>query len=427
MSSSQHVELVDRLRGMPTENEWLEFKRNRCTPSQLGKSLSALANSSCVVGAPVGYLVFGIDDESHDVVGTGFDPHRTKGNQGLLHWLSDGLHPRTGFDHLAVDHPGGRVVVFRVSPAKDQPVSFCGEAFVRIGRSKTSLDNHPAKARAIWSNGSDWCAQSCEQASLVDLDPAAIGMVRDRFLAKRSERAGEIREWDDQKLLTKVQLLRDGSVTNAAVILLGRPEASSLVSPVRTEITWSHRDHVGDSLDHGDIRPPFVFAGDRVLERIRSLTPRVHPGGTMPHDAVLRCDPWVIREALCNCIAHQDYSLLGRIVVVEWPDHVSLSNRGDFEPGDIETVIQENAPRQRHKNPFLVNAMAKLGLINMEGGGIKRMFDRQSERCLPMPAYDLSDPDAVTVRIPKYITDEDCSGPFVSEPELGLDGARHRV
>ena len=427
MSCIQHVELVDRLRGMPAENEWLEFKRNRCTPAQLGKSLSALANSSCVVGAPVGYLVFGIDDESHDVVGTAFDPHRAKGKQDLLHWLSAGLHPSTGFDQLAVDHPGGRVVVFRVSPAKDQPVSFCGEAFVRIGRSKTSLDSHPAKARAIWSNGSDWSAQPCGQASLDDLDPAAIGMVRDRFLAKCSERADEIREWDDQTLLTKAQLLRNGSVTNAAVILLGRPEASSLVSPIRAEVTLSRRDHLDDSLDHGDIRPPFVFAGDRLLERIRNLTPRVPPRGMTPHDAVLRCDPWVIREALYNSIAHQDYSLLGRIVVSEGPDYVSLSNRGDFEPGDIETVIQENAPRRRHRNPFLVNAMAKLGLITMEGGGIKRMFDRQRERGFPVPAYDLSEPDAVTVRIPKSITGEDCAVSFVLEPELGLDGAQHRV
>lgn len=427
MTSSQQVGLVDRLRGMPTENDWLEFKRNRCTPAQLGKSLSALANSSCVVGAPVGYLVFGIDDESHDVVGTGFDPHRAKGNQDLLHWLSAGLHPRTGFDHLAVDHPGGRVVVFRVSPAKDQPVRFCGEAFVRIGRSKTSLDGHPAKARAIWSNGFDWSAQPCEQGSLDDLDPAAIGMVRDRFLVKRAERAGEVREWDDQTLLTKAQLLRTGSVTNAAVILLGRPEASSLVSPSRAEITWSHRNHLDDSLDHGDIRPPFVFAGNQLLERIRSLTPCVPPRGTTPHDEVLRYDPWVIREALYNCIAHQDYSLLGRIVVSEGRHHVSLSNQGDFEPGDIETVIRANAPRRRYRNPFLVNAMAKLGLINMEGGGIKRMFDRQRERGFPVPVYDLSQPDAVTVRIPTKITNEECSDSFESQPGSGLDGARHRV
>lgn len=424
MTSKQQVKLVDRLRGFPSENEWLEFKRNRCTPAQLGKSLSALANSACLIGAPVGYLLFGIDDESHDVVGTDFDPHRAKGNQDLLQWLSAGLQPTTGFDQTTVHHPAGRVVLFQVSPANDQPVSFYGEAFVRIGASKTSLDGHPAKARAIWSNVSDWSAQPCEQASLDDLDPAAISMVRDRFLAKCSERTGEIRKWDDLTLLKNARILRNASVTNAALILLGRPDASSLLSPNQARIEWTLRDHIDDSLDHEDIRPPFVFAGDRLLRRIQGTTGRVLPRGTTTRSEALQYDPWVIHEALYNCIAHQDYSLLGRIVVVERPDHVSLSNRGDFQPRDIETVIRENAPQRRYRNQSLVNAMVELGLVNREGGGIKRMFDRQRERGLPMPVYDLSVPDAVTVRVPRRFTDEERSDSFVSQPESGLEGAR---
>ena len=176
MTSEQHVELVDRLRGMKTETEWLEFKRNRCTPAQLGECLSALANSACLIDEPFGYLLFGIDDQSHDVVGTNFDPYRAKGNQDLIHWLAAGLHPSTAFDHSVVDHPAGKVVVFRVSPAEDQPVSFYGKAFVRIGSSKTSLDGHPAKARAIWTNRRDWSERPCERASLDDLDPVAIRM-----------------------------------------------------------------------------------------------------------------------------------------------------------------------------------------------------------------------------------------------------------
>ena len=171
MTSNQQIELVDRLRGIPTETEWLEFKRNRYTPAQLGKSLSALANSACLMRKPAGYLVFGIDDESHDVVGTNFNPQRGKcgGKQGLLDWLAAGLHPRTEFDVSVIDHPAGRVVAFRVRPAKYQPVSFYGRAFVRIGRSKTSLDGHPAKARAIWANGIDWAAEHSERASFDDL------------------------------------------------------------------------------------------------------------------------------------------------------------------------------------------------------------------------------------------------------------------
>ena len=422
MTSSQHEELVDRLRGMATANEWLKFKRNRCKPAQLGEHLSALANSACLKHKPSGYLLFGIDDQSHDVVGTNFDSYRAKGkgNQDLLHWLSAGLHPSTAFDQSVVDHPAGKVVVFRVSPAEDQPVSFYGKAFVRIGSSKTSLDGYPAKARALWNNRLDWSAQPCERASLDDLDPAAIRMVRERFLAKHVERADEVGQWDDRTLLNKAQILQQGTVTNAAVILLGRPEASSLI-PGQSEITWALRDHRDDCLDREHLYPPFVFAGDRLLKLIRNLTVRVLPRGTTIPREVSQYDPWVIREALHNCIAHMDYYRHGRIVVVERPHEVSLSNLGEFRPRTIEAVIREDAPRRRHRNPFLVAAMAELGLVDQEGGGIKRMFDRQRKRGFPMPDYNSSELDAVTVRIPGRITDDDYSDFLVTHPELDLE------
>jgi ATP-dependent DNA helicase RecG len=76
MSTDEHVALIDRLRALPTETEWFEFKRNRFEPQEVGEYLSALANSACLAGQPRGYLVFGIDDETHAVVGHG-DPHRT--------------------------------------------------------------------------------------------------------------------------------------------------------------------------------------------------------------------------------------------------------------------------------------------------------------------------------------------------------------
>ncbi len=95
MSESQDIALIDELRGLPTETEWLEFKRNRYESQQIGEYLSALANSTCIAAKPTGYLVFGIDDETHGVVGTDFDPYNTKGrgNQDLLPWGGVGLHP----------------------------------------------------------------------------------------------------------------------------------------------------------------------------------------------------------------------------------------------------------------------------------------------------------------------------------------------
>ena len=145
MNDSSHVALIDHLRGLPAETEWLEFKRSFHEPEQLGQYLSALANSACLSSQSGGYLVFGINDESHEVIGTDFDPYTTKakGNQDLLPWLGAGLQPNTGFAVHLSDHPDGRVVLFEVGPARDQPVSFHRKAYVRVGASKTELSRHP--------------------------------------------------------------------------------------------------------------------------------------------------------------------------------------------------------------------------------------------------------------------------------------------
>ncbi len=90
MTERERIALIDRLRALPTETEWFELKRNRHEPQLLGEYLSALANAACLSGQPRGYLVFGIDDATHGVVGTDFDPYATKakGNQDLLPWLA---------------------------------------------------------------------------------------------------------------------------------------------------------------------------------------------------------------------------------------------------------------------------------------------------------------------------------------------------
>ncbi|MBW2059893.1 MAG: ATP-binding protein, partial [Deltaproteobacteria bacterium] len=150
MTQDKYIALIDRLGALPTETEWLEFKRNRYEPQVLGEYLSALANSASLAGQPCGYLLFGIDDKTHEVVGTKFGPYpaKGKGNQDLIHWLAMGLQPRPLFEVHVVEHPKGRVVIFEVGAARGQPVRFYGQAWIRIGTNKTLLRNHPEKERA---------------------------------------------------------------------------------------------------------------------------------------------------------------------------------------------------------------------------------------------------------------------------------------
>ena len=424
MNTAELTALLDRLCAEPRETEWLEFKANRYEPQALGEYLSALANSACLQGRPRGYLAFGIEDGSHAVVGTTFDPQaeKGKGEQLLPLWLSLGLRPNVGFEIHPFTYQGERVVLFEVLPAFDRSVEFYGTAYVRDGTSKTELSKYPEKARTIWNRRVDWSAQVCEQASLNDLEPQAIVKARREFATKFPAQAAAAAGWDDAMFLNKAKLTIRGGVTHAALLLLGKPEAPTLLAPAVARISWLLKNERNEDLDYEHFGPPFLLNVDKVLARIRNLTVRELPGGTLFPVELTQYDPWVIREALHNCIAHQDYGLRGRVQVVETPDTLLLTNVGGFLPGRVETVIEQDAPLEIYRNPFLAEAMVNLNMIDTQGGGIKRMFMKQRERFFPMPDYDLSQPERVMVKLRGRILDERYTRVLMSQSglELGL-------
>lgn len=416
------IALVDRLRHEPHESEWLEFKENWFEPQVIGEYFSALSNGACLAGKSRGYLVFGINDATHEVVGTNFDPYavKAKGKQDLLIWLSIGLQPNVGFETHILDHSDGRVVLFEIGAAWDRPVCFYGTAYIRVGSSRTKLSKHPDKERAIWSRRTDWSAELCERATPDDLHPDAIAKAREQFKIKHPSKVAEVAIWDDLTFLNKAKLAVHGAVTNTAIILLGKPEAASLLSPAVVKISWILKDGQNRELDYEHFGPPFILQVDRVLQRIRNLTLRTLPSGTLFPQEISQYDPWVIREGLHNCIAHQDYGLRGRINVVETPSSILLSNVGSFIPGAVETVIRQDAPLEVYRNPFLAEAMVSMNMIDTQGGGIKRMYQTQIKRFFPLPDYDLSQPDRVAVTVRGEVLDEKYSKLLMDRSDLDL-------
>jgi len=420
---SRLIRLVNELCQLSAETEWVEFKRDYHSPQLIGENISALANSACLKYKPKAYLLYGIRDNTHEVVGTSFDPYKTKGkgNQDLLPWVTSGLIPYLRFEVYIVNHPGGRVVLFEIDPARERPVNFYGKSFIRIGSSKTNLKGHPDKERAIWTRGNDWSAEICEDATLDDLDPEAVGKAREQFAVKHPSQERDVADWDDITLLNKARVLKQGRVTRAALLLLGRAESATLLSPAVAKISWILKDADNRELDYEHFGPPFLLAGDRLQSRIRNLVVRTMPSGTLFPVELTQYDFWVIREALHNCIAHQDYQLRGRIIVVEFPDRVILTNVGDFLPGDIETVIRQDAPQSIYRNTFLADAMVELNLIDTQGGGIKRMFETQRRRSFPLPDYDLVKSGTVTVNLNGRILDERYTRLLLERTDLDLE------
>lgn len=424
MPSELHTGL-DGLFGLPAETEWVEFKHNNDNPQEIGEYISAISNGAALHGKRFGYIVWGVEDGTHAVVGTTFRPRQAKkGNENLESWLLHQLSPRIDFTIHEFDHHGANIVLFEIQAANSAPVRFGGEEFIRVGSYKKKLKDYPEKERQLWrilsASPEDWSAQVVEGASLADLDPEALTFARAQYRQKHPQQAAEAEQWDDATFLNKAKLSVGGKITRTGLLLLGKAETAHLLSPAQARITWVLRDAAKLEKDYQHLEPPFLLAGDKVLQKIRNLTVRHLPSGTLFPQEVTQYDSWVIRETLHNCIAHQDYAMGGRINVVESPDTLVFTNLGSFIPGSVEEMIRSDAPPEVYRNPFLAQAMVNLNMIDTIGSGIKRMFTRQRERSFPMPDYELDDPKKVVVRLTGQVLDENYTRLLLNRTDLDL-------
>ena len=165
----------------------------------------------------------------------------------------------------------------------------------------------------------------------------------------------------------------------------------------------------------------YCLAVDKIYAKIRNLKYRYIKNGTLFPDEVDQYEPFVIREAINNCIAHQDYTKGGRINVVEMEDQLIFTNLGSFIPGSVEKVVKEDAPEEHYRNRFLATAMFNLKMVDTVGGGIRKMFNYQRERFFPMPEYDLSGGKVKVTVIGKVLDIEFARVLAQHERDLSLD------
>lgn len=367
--------------------------------------------------------MFGIEDGTHNIVGTSFSPStkKAKGNEDLEHWLVSRLSPKIHFTIHEIQIDGKAVVLFEIPAATDTPVSFFHEPYIRIGSLTKMLKHYPDRSRKLWQNqADDWSAEICHEATLEDLDTKAIAVARQVFADKNKRLAEDVKEWDDITFLNKAKITIRGQITNTAIILLGRYESTSFLSPAQAHITWILKGIDGIEKDYEHFEPPFLLVLDEVYNKIRNLNYRYMASGTLFPEEVQQYDPYIIREALSNAIGHQDYRLGGRIIVVEKEDSTLLfQNSGAFIPKTIENVLLQDAPEASYRNPFLVNAMVNLNMMDTIGSGIKKMYQIQSKRFFPLPDYDLSR-ERVGVKFTGKVLDQEYAKQLATVDNLTL-------
>ena len=404
--------------------EWKEFKSLKHSFS--GKTGDDIISYiSAISNMEGGYLVIGIEDGTHNIVGIqDFNNHTAQNIKlRLVEKCSNLDSDNFNVEEIITSDTAKTVWVLHIPKHLTRlPVYAHSKAWQRIEDSLVEMRKERMDAilkEPIVLND-DWSAQIVPNATLDDLDPTAIAKAREEYKEKNPKKAIECDEWDNEKFLNKAKVTIQGKITNTALLLLGKEESVHYLLPAIAKISWILKDEHNVEQDYEHFSPPFLLASTEVFKKIRNLTYRYMQDSTLFPTEIKMYDSYVIREALHNCIAHQDYSLRGRITVVETPYELFFSNVGSFIPQNIETVIEQDAPQPYYRNTFLAEAMVNLNMIDTIGSGIKRMFIEQRKRFFPLPDFDLSNPAKVVVKIIGRIWDENYTRLLMNKGDLEL-------
>lgn len=417
--------LLDSFRRLDSESECLEFKEAKTSYdfNKLGKYFSALSNESNLKGKDNAWLIFGIKDNPvpRIIVGSSYRANRAYLDSLKLEVANKTTNRITFTEIYELEYPEGRVVMFEIpSASRGIPTAWDGHYYGRDGESIGPLNIVELESIRRQTTIVDWSAQVVNSATITDLEPSAIQKARKEYVKKNPRRIAEINDWDDITFLNKAKVNIQGKITNTALLLLGKEESVHFLNPVVAKISWILKDKNNIELDYEHFGPPFILNTTGLFNKIRNLTYRYLDDSSLFPTEIKTYEPYVIREALHNCIAHQDYNLQGKITIVEKPDELIFTNLGSFLPGNIKTVIEQNAPQEYYRNTFLADAMVNLNMIDTIGSGIKRMFQEQRNRFFPMPDYNLCDPNKVEVRILGRIWDENYTKLLMSKTDLDL-------
>ena len=404
------------------ENEVVEFKRvgNDYDTNKIGEYFSALANEANLRNVERAWLVFGVDNKTRSVVGSDYRQNHERLHSLKMQIAAETEPSITFRDIHELQAPQGRVVLFEIPAAPmGMPIGWKGHYYSRAGESLTSLGLDKQDEIRGQMGATDWSATVIREATLAHLDEGALVKARESFAKKYANRfeENEVMRWPVETFLDRAKLTQIGQLTRATILLLGKPEAAYLLSPHPAQMTWKLEDGERAYQHFG---PPFLLNSTALYQKIRNIQLRILPEDQLLAIEIAKYDRKIVLEALHNCIAHQDYSRNGRIIVTERPDRLLFESEGTFFEGQPSDYVSGHKTPRRYRNPFLAQAMAELNMIDTMGYGIYEMHLGQAKRYFPMPDYDLSEANAVKMTIYGSVVDPAYSRMLIQKTDLPL-------
>ena len=387
------------LREFPQENAYCEWKEMKNLKNSFAgdEKNDVISYVSAIANMEGGHLVIGVQDKTLEIVGTDLTKFNLNAQSAVWKLVEHCTNLSSeGLDICEYVTEDTQKVVWVIHIPKHlprRPVYAHKKAWQRVEDSLVEMTQERLSAileEPIFE-AKDWSAEIVPNATLADLDELAIAKARVMFKKVHASKipSEEVDTWSVEELLCNSGIMIDGKLTRAAIILLGKPVSVFKLRPAVVEVTWTLRDELQEVVDYEHFTAPFILTVDQILSKIRNLTMRELPGGTLFPDTMKQYDDYTIREALHNAIAHQDYTLQQRINFVENPGYLYYENGGSFIPGTLQKALATKGPQRHFRNECLCRAMVNFNMIDTVSRGIKKMFNEQWRRHFPMPDYEI--------------------------------------
>lgn len=385
------VSLVHELRNLPAETEWLEFKRDNDNPETIGQYLSALSNSAALLGKAKAYMLWGVDDATHELVGTTFRPAQAKKqNQKLENWLLFHLKPKIDFHFYELTVQRHHVVLLEIAPAFRHPVQFKDLDYIRVGSSRLQLKDCPEKERALWR-----MLDKTPFESLVALEhvassevlnllhyPAYFDLLQLPLPEDRSRILAAMQH--DGMIVKKTHDFWD--ITNLGAILFAKKLAdfSGLQRKVVRVIVYKN-DNKLETVREQDGVMGYACGFEGMIQFVLNLLPSNEVIGQALRRNVPMFPEPAIRELVANALIHQDFSQTGTSPMIEiFPSRLEITNPG--VPLVKTERFLDNPPKSR--NDALASFMRRIGICEERGSGVDKVVAQTELYQLPAPVFE---------------------------------------
>lgn len=386
-----YADLARELCRLPKETEWVEFKRNQAAPESIGKYVSALSNSATQNEKPAGYVVWGVEDGTHEILGTTFRPEtKKKGNEPLEAWLLRVLEPHVPFRFHSLELDGKRVVLLEIECATNLPIAFAGTEYIRVGEVTKPLRKVPEQARALWLalNRQQFAElHAAEHVSteraLKLLDFPAYFELLDRPLPEG--RKSIMAALSDERLVRPCPA-GGWDITNLGATLLARnlEDFPSLGRKAMRVVQYRGAGRI-DAVGEKIVTRGYAAGFDHLVDHVATLLPHHETIERFVRKDIFAFPMPAVRELIINALVHQDFMVTGSGPMVEiFSDRIEITNPGaPLVPTDR---LIDHAPRSR--NEALAGLMRRFGFCEERGSGIDNVMELIEEFRLPAPRFE---------------------------------------